>query len=229
MVTDLSGGQIVKCQYSEAFRAPTLYEMHTQNNQFWVESGVKPEKGKLYEASWIYRNQRGERASVTLFRNELSNFVILDVANQRVTNTKGHFQGVEAEYQRAFGPRFKTVLNATFMETYDEQLDDSFPGTPHVMGNLIGIVQMPYHTKAAVLYHYDGEQTHADDPDRKMDPLHHVNVTFKWEKTQRLDFTLALQNLLSEEAKVVSSEEAYPDDLLLVDTPSVEFKAHYRF
>jgi vitamin B12 transporter len=89
---------IFSLQYSQGFKAPSLYQLHGPfgNNE------LMPEVNHSWEASWTTYYEQGQ-VEATLFQNRLSNLITYSFANAQYLN-QGRFvaEGIELSSKRRF-------------------------------------------------------------------------------------------------------------------------------
>jgi iron complex outermembrane receptor protein len=112
--------------YGKGFRAPILYELHSQNNPFSQgNKDLTPEKIEYYELANSYKYSNNIVMNVNLFKFQLSN--IIDVDGTTYKNFgKQYGEGLEYEVYYSFTDYLKGEFNYTYLDIRDE---DDAPNT----------------------------------------------------------------------------------------------------
>jgi vitamin B12 transporter len=90
------GANIFSVQYSQGFKAPSLYQLYAPPS-FGFNIGnseLVPEVNHSWEVAWNYRNNVFE-SGVTFFQNRLSNLITYTMANGYVNQARFISEGVE--------------------------------------------------------------------------------------------------------------------------------------
>ena len=124
-------GNILKAQYAEAFRPPTLFEMARSPN-------VEPETIQSLEVGYVRRFAEGV-GRVTLFHSELDD-LIYENNLARYFNAPGvvRTRGVELELERQLGDELKLTANLSL----DEATDDDAAWAAQVLAG-VGLIYQP--------------------------------------------------------------------------------------
>jgi outer membrane receptor protein involved in Fe transport len=135
-----------KLLYGTAFRAPTNLEIY----QFPPDFTLKTEKINTYEADAIYTFSNKFRLQLNLFRNELSDVII--IGNLTGTNPNKNpgaekINGIELSADMMFGKNTSAFANFTFQDAKGENL------ITHTAGYLPGVAK--FKGNAGITFHLD--------------------------------------------------------------------------
>ena len=130
----INHGNILKAQYAEAFRPPTLFEMARSPT-------VGPETIKSIELGYV-RRFTGGVGRVTLFHSELEDLIVENNL-ARYFNASGiRTRGVEFELERQLGDNLKLNANLSLADTEDESTADSAAWAAQTLAN-VGLIYQP--------------------------------------------------------------------------------------
>ena len=139
IVNQLNDKLTLKFQFGTAFRAPTNLEIYQANAGNFQ---LKKEKIKTYELNAIYVFSKNIRAQVNLFRNELSDVIVIGSLSGLNPNKNPGVQttnGAEAVVDMIFSNKISGFLNFTYQDATGENLVTNYkgpiPGVAKVKGN----------------------------------------------------------------------------------------------
>ncbi len=144
LVWEFIEGYDLKLLYGRAFRAPSFYELYSQNNPALVGNpDLDPETVDTYEISFGAEITDALSSRITGFRNEIKDSVDRDVIEgKRVFRNKDKIrsQGVEAEVRYDFGKGTYLEANYTYQDVENvntkERPWDVVKHTGNIMANI---------------------------------------------------------------------------------------------
>ncbi|MCG8612397.1 MAG: TonB-dependent receptor [Pseudomonadales bacterium] len=218
----VADGHILKFQYAEAFRPPTLEESYGG-----ALPGGSPapdldaETIDSQELAYIYRGNIGVFRT-TLFRThveDLIEFVIIPGRMPALLN-RGELNsyGVEFEWQQRINHTWDILANVSYVHTKDEMTDEEVVGAVDWMGNLGVTWQTLPQVEQGALLQYRGQQLGYNvrlrlPPDRTLPEYWTLNYSVAWQPlTQYPGFKVSgtVKNVFDEEYAVVSAGPTYP-------------------
>lgn len=160
-VYQLTDADILKVQYSEAFRPPSFLELSAKNNP--VLAGNPEIEGELIdntELAYIH-NDGVTVVRTTFFYAVLHNLITQDRVTRRYQNsaTDAITYGTEFEYLRPLGTRFKLDSNLTWVHAEFDGTGDRLPGVAQWLGNLSLIYQPMKEYSVSGRLNHVGERT----------------------------------------------------------------------
>ncbi|HEU5364311.1 MAG TPA: TonB-dependent receptor [Hanamia sp.] len=127
-----------KLQFGTAFRAPTENEINQTPDTF----DLKTEKIKTYEFNTIYSFSKKVRGQINLFRNELSDVIVInELAGLNANKNPGSqtTNGIEASLDLILGKNVTGFANFTFQDAKGEittlHISGQLPCIPKFKGN----------------------------------------------------------------------------------------------
>ena len=127
-----------KLQYGSAFRAPTNLEIHQASLNF----DLKTEKIKTFEANVIYAFSKNVRAQVNLFRNELTDIIVLgNLSGFNPNKNPGaeFINGLEGSLDAILTNKISGFLNFTYQDAqgknYITNYSGNIPAVARIKGN----------------------------------------------------------------------------------------------
>lgn len=172
--------QTIKAQYSEAFRPPTFVETATQNNP--VVSGnpdIESEHIKSYELGYIFNNEIN-KFRATLFYSDLHDLIMVDpTANTYTNHGEVHTKGLELEYVRNFGQKFRIDANTAYIRPWNESADTSIADVAQVTANVGLLYRIAHDYSITGQYRYVGERERDEvDPRDNLQSYQVLDITF---------------------------------------------------
>lgn len=192
-----SDRHIVKVQYAEAFRPPTLAVLHPGPNlvEGTVYENLTEEQLGSTEASYIYR-AANYSLRATLFESQIS-----DLLEYRITpgqRPKWHnlgeidSQGVELEWQQSLGRNWTWFANLSYVDAQDPlDVDQRLLGSVDWLGNLGITWNSDQQLSHALNLRYIGEQEGWELQTR-------TPPTDRFDDYVLLDYTLSVQRLFAQ-------------------------------
>ncbi len=127
-----------KLQFGKAFRAPGNLEIHQAQLNF----ALKKEKIITYEVNAIYSISNNLRAQLNLFRNELTDVIVLGNLSGLNPNKNPGVQktnGAEASFDMLFTSKVSGFINLTYLDARGKnlvsQISGKVPGVASIKGN----------------------------------------------------------------------------------------------
>ena len=206
---------LLKAQYAEAFRPPTLGEL-------WEGSGalqrrLKPELLDSLELSYILRLE-ASRYQVTLFQSDLKDLIEEQPGPRRFRNTGGLRQrGIELEWERPLGERWRFGGNLAYTDSEEIIMGHAAQASARWLGNLT------LSGRLAPGWSLDARLRHVADragwPRLGNDPLEDYTVVSVG--VSGLDFgakgltvRAGVDNLFDEPVEYLAAVNSYSDNLL---------------
>ncbi|MCE9687991.1 TonB-dependent receptor [Shewanella sp. AS16] len=218
---------ILKAQYAEAFRPPTLEEAHPGPNSFpgTVFTQLSEERLNSSEVAYVYRRD-GLSFHTTVFNTKIKDLIefLQQPGRPPIWHNNGDISttGVEFEWQQAVNRNWDWFANLSYVRARDHRDRDKI---------LIGSAQWlaragiswhgDNHLHHALLFNYVGEQEGADIELRsqvahEFDPYFTLDYTLGVAQPLQikgLDITVGLKNLTGEEYDTVPNPVQYPQGL----------------
>lgn len=184
--------QTFKAQYSSAFRPPTFVEIGTQNNP--VVTGnpdIESEYITTYELGYIF-NDEVNKFRATLFYADLHDLIVVDAtANTYANQGEVHSSGVELEYVRNFGQKFRIDANTAFIKPWNESTDEDIADVASLTANIGLLYRIAPDYSVTGQYRYVGERQREDiDPRDSLESYQVVDVTLSASNVAETGLTL---------------------------------------
>jgi len=127
----------LKLLYGSAFRAPNFEELYNDNNPAVIGNpSLQPEEVKTYEASISYRFPYNISTTVTYFRNEIEEQIVLNPVTTQFENLGGtDTDGMEAEIKIKLKSHY-AYANYSYQHSVDINNGRRIPFTAMHRGNL---------------------------------------------------------------------------------------------
>ncbi len=203
----LSRAHILKAQFAEAFRPPTLYEIGG------AVDNIKPSTSRSLEAGYIYKGASNEWR-LNLLRAHLKELIVFTPVG--FVNAHGaRLTGVELEWKTRVNKSFDLASNLSYLHSRDDNTGEPIVGSNNWMGN----IDLDYHPDRNLLfnihYRYVGETYREPIDSRpKLGDYATVDTTLSlmnlWRKG--LTFRLGATNLLDADVRYPAPANTYPDD-----------------
>lgn len=216
-VYQMTDEDILKAQYSEAFRPPSFLELSAKNNPV-LEGNPDIEGEVIKNAEFAYIHNDGVTvARATVFYSLLHDLIIQDRATRQYQNSESDAitYGTELEYLRPLGTRYKLDGNLTWVHAEFENTEDHLPGVAGLLGNLSLIFQPAKEYSVVGRLYYVGERSReASDSRESLDGYTTLDLTasaFLLEG-RRLTVRGGVKNLLDEAVVYAAPMNTYPND-----------------
>ena len=217
---------IVKAQYAEAFRPPTLEEFYPGPLSYpgGVVSELEAERLRSSELSYIYRIP-SLTLRMTLFNMKVTDLIEFVLQPGRVPAWRNRGEvvsnGVEWEWQQNIGRSWNILANFSFADAQDKLQEDRLVGSVQWQGNLGATWNQSAIQSHSLRIRYVGAQQGWNSVGTiervsLYDP--HTTVNYHWEWTQALGFAGlkfqgGINNLLDEHYEVAPYPNLYPNGL----------------
>ena len=225
----LAEKHIIKAQYAEAFRPPTLEESYPGPDRFpgvTITSNLTPEELSTTEISYIYR-EPSRTFKVTLFQTDVSDLIELDfkpgAPPEYSNNGALDNKGVEFEWQQNIS-QWELLSNVSYVKTEDSRdIDDDFTGSVQWLANLAATWNITRSISSSVLVKYVGEQEGAELPNLRTPhaETHDAYTTADFSVTYSSAFGInglltqaTIKNITDEEYTTQASPTQWPEGLL---------------
>ena len=221
-----SDKHLLKFQYSQAFRPPTLANQYPGPNTFpgAVFTPLNEEKIATSELAYIHRGTTYQFRS-TVFYSEVKDLIefFIQPGNPPEWRNRGDISaaGVELEWQQEINRHWQWDANLAYTDTDDRNDEDSVLfGSVEWLGN-VSLSWMPTpklrHTLAA---HYTGRQEGSDTlsflPNQHFDDYTTLNYSLSVAQLadiEDLSLSVTVQNIAAESYNTVPNPTQYPDGL----------------
>lgn len=218
LVWEFIAGYDVKLLYGRAFRAPSFYELYSQNNPAFIGNpDLDPEIVDTYEISVGAEVSEAISGRITGFRNAIKDSVDIDVVEgQRIFRNKDEIrsQGVEVEVRYNFGKG--TYLAGTYVYQDVENLDtEERPwNTVEHKGNIIANIRLSkYFNFYTGVYLQGGYEREPGDTREDNDGFVTVNTTLIARKfIEGLELRGSVYNLLGADYSFPTPVNTLPED-----------------
>ena len=163
-------GNILKAQYAEAFRPPTLFEVGRSPT-------VEPETIESFEIGYVRRFAEGV-GRVTLFHSRLEDLIYEDNLVNYFNAPGIRTQGVEFELERQLGSQFKLSANLSLADTEDKTTGREAAWAARTQAN-VGLIYQPNARRMVSLqWRYAGDRgRQAGDARDDLDGYQTVDLT----------------------------------------------------
>lgn len=211
----LNDQHVLKAQYAEAFRPPTLSELYEGST---VRADLEPETLASTEVSYIYRGT-GQRGQISLFHTRLEDLIRFqhELGGDPFVNAgEIRMQGVELEWEQGLAWDWNLQTNLSFTDTRDRETGERVPGSAEWLANaglegpLWNRVRMGLH------WNYVGERARWADDDRSdLDGYQTLDLTLSWIQSEHhgWSFRTGIDNLFDEEIRALAAVDTYQEDL----------------
>lgn len=216
-VYQISDADILKAQYSEAFRPPSFLEKSAKNNP--VLAGNPDIDIEVIENSeFAYIHNDGVTVTrATVFYALLHDLVAQDRTTRRYQNSTedAATYGAELEYLRPLGVQFKLDTNLTWVNAKFQDSNQSLPGFAEWLGNVSLIYQPVKEYSLAGRAYYVGERNRESlDTRDALDGYTTLDLTasaFLLEG-RRLAARLGVKNVFDQDVTYAAPVNTYPGD-----------------
>lgn len=164
----IANSHIMKAQYSEAFRPPTLNQRYFSINDEVSTSSqsLKPENIATSEFSYTYK-QVNRKIQTTIFSSRYSDLIeritlpgkLPEYKNSGELNAKG----IEVEWTENIYDNWHVMSNISYVDTKDHSdIDENYTGTVNWLANVTLQWQTTPNINNSLLFKYVGEQEGAE-------------------------------------------------------------------
>lgn len=216
-VYQLRDADILKAQYSEAFRPPSFLEQSAKNNPVLAGNpDIDIEVIENSEFAYIH-NDGVTVIRTTIFYAVLHDLVIQDRITRQYQNSTedAATYGAELEYLRPLGAQFKLDSNVTWVNAKFEDSKQSLPGFAEWLGNLSLIYQPVKEYSLAGRVYYVGERNRESlDTREALDGYTTFDLTASAFLLQdrKLATRFGVKNVLDENVTYAAPSNTYPGD-----------------
>jgi iron complex outermembrane receptor protein len=199
----LNERHIMKAQYAEAFRPPTVFEIASAEYQ--SEEEPKPAKIRTAEFGYIYKSAANE-TGITLFRSELDDFVVFarDLSSSGgFANQSASAWGQEVEQKLRLSRDWSLDGNLSYVETRDEESGKPFPGSASWLANAGVTYQFGTFLGSLQAHHVSNYYREAEDPRADLPGYTTVDLTGTFSSlfARNVRVRLGVKNLLDAEVR----------------------------
>lgn len=233
---------IVKFQYAQSFRPPTLEESNPGPQAFpggITTSDVTAEELTSTELAYIYRHS-GRIFRATVFKTDIENLIefFQNPGSSPLYRNRGEINswGGELEWEQYFDREWKLVANVSYVDAEDSMVNDTLVGAAHWLGNLSLSWDMSPDINLTGRVRYVGEQEGWGDrvngnQAATYDAYTTLDAVVSWDNAwdvRGLELQAGANNLLDEAYETVPNPAQYPAGLT-EEGRTVWISAGYRF
>ncbi|OIO75264.1 MAG: hypothetical protein AUJ57_00465 [Zetaproteobacteria bacterium CG1_02_53_45] len=173
MVYNIGDRHLLKAQYSQAFRPPTLYELFENGGS--GNPALRPETLRNYEVGYIFTTpEQVFRATMfhTRINNLITRVVVPGLTAPQFTNmhSPSSLSGGELEFEQRFDDYIHSTFNLTYVKTRDTVNARPLAGSASLLANLIVTWQAQQNFSMSVWGHYVGSRNRAYNDTRSKLP-----------------------------------------------------------
>ncbi|HEY0720238.1 MAG TPA: TonB-dependent receptor [Gammaproteobacteria bacterium] len=208
----LNEQHILKAQYAQAFRPPTLYEL---SNIAYFDSDLKPAKIKTSELGYIFKGMRAE-TRLTTFYSELDDLVVFSHESHAAYGNEGATAtGLEWEQILRPAPHWLWDGNVSYVDTRDKESGEPFPGASQWIANLGPAYERGDAAVTLQAHYVSGYYREAHDPRPTLHGYTTVDLTssFYHLLTRGLSVRFGIKNLFDADVRYPAAYNSYRDDL----------------
>lgn len=233
---------IVKFQYAESFRPPTLEESYPGPRAFRggvMTSDVTAEELASTELAYIYRHS-GRVFRATVFKTDIDDMIEFFQNPGRPPEYRNHGEinswGGELEWEQYFDREWKLVANASYVDAEDSTVDDTLVGAVFWLGNASLSWDMSPDINLTGRVRYVGGQEGWGDrvngnQAATFDDYTTLDTVVSWDNAwgvRGLELQAGANNLLDEAYEIVPNPAQYPTGLT-EEGRTLWVSAGYRF
>jgi outer membrane receptor for ferrienterochelin and colicins len=218
LVLRLGEPHILKVQYAEAFRPPTLQALHLPAFTSFLQRGnpdIRPETIRTAEIGYIYRRPR-LTARATLFRSEADD-LIGSVAGRSENITDFSYRGVELEVDGRLHRRLRLLANASAFHATDEKVVRGLEGAADRLFNVAVLSEVGRGVQVNARLHGIGDRRrNLTDTRPALGGGSLLDLGFKWERlagVRGLALRGGVRNALDASVRAPAQGGTYLDDL----------------
>lgn len=220
---------VLKAQVASAFFPPSLLQRHIQSFLPVIETARDPETTRTAELAYIFRRaDTVGRASA--YYSRLYDLITAS-GSSWVNLGEARTQGVELEWQQAFGRRFKLQANLSYADTLNYETGGPIPGAANWLGNLSLFYYLAPDVLLAGRWNHVGDRARESDDSRSdLAGYDNVTLTLSWFNVgaRGLDLRLGVTNLLGETVRSPAPALTYDEDYPLVDERTLWVQLSYE-
>lgn len=233
---------IVKFQYAQSFRPPTLEEFYPGPQAFpggVMTSDVVAEELVSTELAYIYRHS-GRVFRATVFKTDIENLIefFQNPGRPPEYRNRGEINswGGELEWEQYFDRELKLVANVSYVDAEDSTVGKTLVGATHWLGNLSLSWDMSPDINLTGRLRYVGEQEGWGDrvngiQAATFDAYTTLDAVASWDNAlgvRGLELQAGANNLLDKAYEVVPNPAQYPTGLT-EEGRTIWISAGYRF
>lgn len=233
---------IVKFQYAESFRPPTLEESNPGPQAFpggVMTSDVTAEELTSTELAYIYRHS-GRIFRATVFKTDIDDLIefFQNPGRPPAYRNRGEISswGGELEWEQYFNREWKLVANVSYVDAEDSMIDDTLVGAVHWLGNASLSWDLSPDISLTGRARYVGEQEGWGDrvngnQAATFDAYTTLDAVVSWDNAlgvRGLELQAGANNLLDEAYEIVPNPAQYPAGLT-EEGRTAWVSANYRF
>jgi outer membrane receptor for ferrienterochelin and colicin len=238
----LSDAHILKAQYAQAFRPPTLQESYPGANAFpggVTQQELTAENLASSEISYIFR-KGGSVVRATVFHSRLNDLIefFQDPGQRPSYRNLGEIQswGSELEWEQYLSRNWRLLSNVSYVDAEDSDTNRPVVGSTHWLGNLGLSWDVTPAVSAGWLLRYVGKREGWGDrvrapQDDDFDAYTTLDMTLTWQRPAGLagvSLEAGVNNLLNERYAFVPNPAQHPEGL--TNEPRLWWlAARYRF
>lgn len=216
-VWQLTDDHILKAQYAEAFRPPTLGELYQSNAE---PRDLRAETLASKELSYIYR-EPGRRAQVSLFYTKLDDLITFNAPSgpgslDLYTNADTiHSQGLEVEWEQALAGGWNLSSNLSYSDTKNPASDVPVAGSAEWLGNASLNGPLASNLQLGLRWRYVGSRARLQSQSGKLQAFNTLDLNFTWsiDNSEGLTLGSGISNLFDDDVVALSSASTYSQDL----------------
>ncbi|MDX8395520.1 MAG: TonB-dependent receptor [Mariprofundaceae bacterium] len=220
LLYQLNEYNLIKLQFSQAFRPPTMYELYFRSDHAKGNPALKPENIQSYELGAIHRSDdlvlRG-----TLFYSQLKNLIFQNAASSygnKQGKTKSY--GIEMEAEVLFSKQWKMTSNLSYIATKDGDTGRQLEGSANYLANANLSYQPINHYVVQLIGHHVGARHRAKiDTRPKLSGYTVLDTSFTSTALPRgLSFSAGIKNIFNRDVRMparansLRPEGNYPRD-----------------
>lgn len=219
----VADNHIVKAQYAEAFRPPTLKERYSGEQSFAGGEDLTEEKLRSFEAAYIYRAP-GHTLRTTAFYTKVDDLIefYLNPGEVPVWRNRGNIdtRGLELEWQQVLGRHWHWQANLSYARAFDRLDEDKkLLGSVELLANAAMTWNATDRVSHSLTLTYTGAQEGWESPPGHRDVFaaytlfgYALEVDRLWD-VDGLLLTLAARNLADRYYQSAPAPAQYPDGL----------------
>lgn len=218
LVLRLGDPHILKAQYAEAFRPPSLQALNLPAFTSFLQRGnpeIKPETIRTAEVGYVYRRPR-VTLRATVFRSDADD-LIGSVAGRSENITHFHYEGAEVEIDWRFRGWLRVLANASAFEATDEKAVRGLEGAADRMFNVVVFGQPRRDVQLNARVHGVGRRTrNLTDMRPPLGGHTALDLGLKWAGVlgaSGLQLRGGLKNALDADVRTPAQGNSYLDDL----------------
>lgn len=226
MVWRVSNSDILKIQYAEAFRPPSLLETNGA-----IYNHIDPETINTLETSYIFNTQDFLLRN-TLYFSDINDLIVYqDTAPFGYKNLRQvELSGYELEIEKRLGHQWKLGTNLT-LQNSGKASEDVYLPADWILSASIDYQIDSYSSFNGVLQSVSELDRLSTDNRDSMASISQFDMTYQQRfflGVNGLQFNITMKNLLGEEIRYTSPPQTYQDDYLFRQAPSVWLELNFN-